>query len=146
MLLTKAQWKTSLFLSNCEHLMLIQSKLNPILISHLKDTIIMNKVPSSSLFCFQEEEESRWDPKPAFQGIWTQIYSLKSLMPELTRIRITALLLIPTLTLRNIMSNIYLTAFIFWNCNCPNLYKHVEQDFHNLTVPKHSDLDSTSDC
>lgn len=67
-------------------------------------------------------------------------------MPELTRIRITALLLILIVTLRDIMSNIYSTTFIFQKCNCPNLYKHVEQDFHNLTVSKHSDLDSTSDC
>lgn len=124
--------------------MLVQSKLNPILISHLKDTIIMNKVPSLFLFCFQEEEEPRWDLKLVFQGTQTQIYSWKSLRPELTRIKITALLLILIINLRDIMSNIYSTTFIFWNCNCPNFYKHVEQDFHNLTVPKHSDLDSTS--
>lgn len=124
--------------------MLIQSKLNPILISHLKDTIIMNKVPCLSLFCFQAEEEPRWDLKLVFQGIYTQIYSWKPLRPELTRIKITALLLILIINLRDITSNIYLTAFTIWNCNCPKFYEHVEQDFHNLTVPKHSDLDSPS--
>lgn len=43
----------------------------------------------------------------------TQIHSLKSLMPELIKLRVTAALPILIITLRDIMSNIYLTTFIF---------------------------------
>ena len=105
-----------------------------------------HKVPSLSLLCFQEEEELSCDSKVAFAGMQTEISYLKPLMPKLSRIRITALLLIPTATLRGITSNIYSTMFTFRNCNGPNLCKHAEQDFPNVTVPKHSDLAPTSNC
>lgn len=36
--------------------MFMQSKLNSVLISYLKATIIMNKVASLSLLCFQEKD------------------------------------------------------------------------------------------